>query len=304
MNKETLQNYNERLNANNTSLDNAIQLINNLPEVSGTIEITTNGTVDVTAYKTANVDVQIPKPTKGFTIEQWDTDGNPLEMTIIGMKEIPAYYLHNSQNTTFKKIKKINLPVNVTKINNYAFYQCSNLTSINLPDTITTIGGYAFQNCSSLDLEKLPESLTMISSYTFDGTNLSSLKTLPDKTIQVSNYSMSYSKLKQLSMLNVKTIQGGSQYAAPFYDCNNLKALWIGSAIYTSSTLGLSAHSFSGTSALKKIFIDVPRSVIESNTNYSKAFSNGLHSTNIIICNDDVGFITKEEFDATDWSSL
>ena len=58
MNKETLQSYNERLNTNNTTLDNVLDLINNLPEVNGTIEITENGTVDVSNYKNANVNVE------------------------------------------------------------------------------------------------------------------------------------------------------------------------------------------------------------------------------------------------------
>lgn len=60
MNKETLQNYNSRLNINNTSLDDALDIINNLPEISGTLEIAENGEVDVTTYKTARVGVYTP----------------------------------------------------------------------------------------------------------------------------------------------------------------------------------------------------------------------------------------------------
>lgn len=60
MNKETLQNYNSRLNVNNTSLEDIINDINNLPEVNGTLDITVNGEVDVTPYKMARVEVYTP----------------------------------------------------------------------------------------------------------------------------------------------------------------------------------------------------------------------------------------------------
>ena len=38
----------------------------------------------------------------------------------------------------------------VTKIGNYAFYNCSSLTNITIPDRVTSIGGNAFGGCSSL----------------------------------------------------------------------------------------------------------------------------------------------------------
>ncbi len=46
------------------------------------------------------------------------------------------------QNTT--------IPNSVTSIGNYAFYNCSSLTSATIPNSVTSIGKYAFTYCSSL----------------------------------------------------------------------------------------------------------------------------------------------------------
>ena len=37
-----------------------------------------------------------------------------------------------------------------TNISNYAFYNCSSLTSITIPDSVTSVGNSAFSGCSSL----------------------------------------------------------------------------------------------------------------------------------------------------------
>lgn len=72
-NKEILQNYNDRLANNNISLDNVLNLVNDLPEVSGTLDITENGKKDVKSYAEVNVNIEIPKPTlqdKSITITE------------------------------------------------------------------------------------------------------------------------------------------------------------------------------------------------------------------------------------------
>lgn len=38
----------------------------------------------------------------------------------------------------------------VTSIGDYAFWDCSDLTSVTIPNSVTYIGDYAFQNCSGL----------------------------------------------------------------------------------------------------------------------------------------------------------
>ena len=49
---------------------------------------------------------------------------------------------------------------------------------------------------------------------------------------------------------------------------------------------------------LEKIYINLPRETVESFTSYQYAFMDDTSKTNIIVCNDDEGFITIEEFDA------
>lgn len=44
-------------------------------------------------------------------------------------------------------VRKMSIPSSVTKIGDYAFYNCTNLTSIELPSGVTEIGDYAFYGC-------------------------------------------------------------------------------------------------------------------------------------------------------------
>jgi hypothetical protein len=61
---------------------------------------------------------------------------------------------------------KINgLPV--TRIGDYAFYDCISLTSITLPNSITNIGGWAFDGCTNLTRATIPASLTTIGEFAF-----------------------------------------------------------------------------------------------------------------------------------------
>ena len=50
----------------------------------------------------------------------------------------------------------------VTSIGEYAFYNCSGLTSVTIPNFVTSIGEYAFYYCSGLTSVTIPNSVTSI----------------------------------------------------------------------------------------------------------------------------------------------
>ena len=54
-------------------------------------------------------------------------------------------------------------------IGDYAFKNCSDLTSLTLPSSVTRIGDYAFKNCSGLTSLTLPSSVTAIGGSAFEG---------------------------------------------------------------------------------------------------------------------------------------
>ena len=66
-------------------------------------------------------------------------------------------------------LKSIQLPATVTKIFDWAFGECTQLTNINIPPSVTYIGAYAFYGCSQLTNTNIPAGVTSLEPYTFYG---------------------------------------------------------------------------------------------------------------------------------------
>ncbi|MBR3827172.1 MAG: leucine-rich repeat domain-containing protein, partial [Alistipes sp.] len=56
---------------------------------------------------------------------------------------------------------------NITEIGDYAFCECSSLTSLTIGNSVTSIGERAFYYCTSLTSVTLPVSVTSIEDYAF-----------------------------------------------------------------------------------------------------------------------------------------
>ena len=63
-------------------------------------------------------------------------------------------------------VTDIVIPDGITKINDYAFYNCSTLNSVVIPESVTSIGYLAFY-CSSLKSVTIPESVVSIGGYAY-----------------------------------------------------------------------------------------------------------------------------------------
>ncbi len=61
----------------------------------------------------------------------------------------PLYYAHNLYLNN-ELVTDLIVPDGVTRIENYAFYNCTPLTSVTMPVSVTSIGDYAFGGCWSL----------------------------------------------------------------------------------------------------------------------------------------------------------
>ncbi len=73
----------------------------------------------------------------------------------------------------------------VTRIENYAFYECSDLISIVILNSVTSIGDWAFSTCSSLRDIILPQNITRIESNTFLCCSSLSKITIPNSATRI-----------------------------------------------------------------------------------------------------------------------
>lgn len=67
-------------------------------------------------------------------------------------------------------IQTIDISSYTTEINNYAFADCSGITSMVIPDTVEKVGGGLFEGCENLTGATLPSGLDYIPPYTFNAT--------------------------------------------------------------------------------------------------------------------------------------
>ena len=115
-----------------------------------------------------------------------------------------------------KKVdKQYVIPNSVTSIGNYAFEDCSNLTSIEIPSSVISIGNYAFISCSSLTSIEIPEGVTSIGEYAFS--HCSSLT-----SIEISSSVTSIGNGAFLYCDNLTIICKSDSYAYSFAKENNI----------------------------------------------------------------------------------
>lgn len=73
----------------------------------------------------------------------------------------------------------------VTSIGDYAFGNCSSLSSITIPNNVTSIGEYAFSNCGGVRNISLSNTLTSIGDYAFGGIQLTTSVIIPNSVTSI-----------------------------------------------------------------------------------------------------------------------
>lgn len=103
--------------------------------------------------------------TKQVTYEMAETTSDSIRIKdglVLSSDEKTLYYCMNG------KTGSVSVPATVTKINDYAFCYCQNLTSATLPEGVTSIGYASFWNCTSLEEVNIPATVTSVGSGAFD----------------------------------------------------------------------------------------------------------------------------------------
>ena len=189
----------------------------------------------------------------------------------------------------------------VTSIGDYAFYNCSGLTSVTIPNSVTTIGVFAFYNCSGLTSVTIPNSVISISKGAFSGCSGLTSVTIPNSVTSICDDAFyGCSGLTSVTIPNSVTSIGSEA----FYGCSGLTSITI-----PNSVTSIGSEAFYHCSGLTSVVIGSGVTSIGSdafiNTNLKKTIwltntppsgaSNAAGTVNYV-ANDQFSFYDKEVF--------
>ena len=160
------------------------------------------------------------------------TDGKGFIVYADGLEKTIVNYIGNDANPT--------LPLEIAKINDYAFYDCDQITEIKISDNVTSIGENAFSYCDGLKKVTISDVVTNIDSRAFDMCSVESA-ILPASAIRA----VVNSQIKEIVITSGETIPNGA-----FSDCEELIKVTL-----PDSVTSISDYAFDKCSGLTSITI-------------------------------------------------
>ena len=173
--------------------------------------------------------------------------------------EVPWYGYETS-------IKIVTIKEGVTSIGNYAFEDCSSLTTITVPEGVTSIGENAFFGCSNLTSIDIPKGVESIGEYAFCACNLIRI------TISTSVTSIGEAAFANNPNLAEIMVEQGNAHYDSRNNCNAIietaNGLLVAGCAATLIPEGVTAigyGAFAGTKGLSSIFIPKNVNTIRAN---------------------------------------
>ena len=187
-------------------------------------------------------------------------------------------------------LTSVTIPNSVTSIGSYAFYGCSGLTSITIGNSVTSIGSYAFYGCSGLTSIEIPNSVTSIGKYAFLSCSGLTSVTIPNSVTSIGGGAFSgCSGLTSVTIPNSVTSIGSSA----FLGCSGLTSITI-----PNNVTSIGDYAFSGCSGLTSI--NIPESV----TSIGYRTFSGCKSLTSLIIPESVNEIGYESFNGCTLNAL
>ena len=153
----------------------------------------------------------------------------------------------------------------VTRIGDFAFVNCSSLTSLTIPNSVTSIGWGAFGDCISLTSVTIPKSVTTIWEDAFQYCRSLTILTIPDSVTSIGDYAFSGCS----GLTSIEVGKGNTKYTSEdgvLFDKNKTRLIQFPagkSGHYTipDSVTSIGDHAFLGCSSL--MGVTIPDSVTD-----------------------------------------
>ena len=203
------------------------------------------GVVGVTEGFAQNFSAECPS---GQTLYYQITDNENHYVTVVS-PTLFGYHNLNGKMTIPDVVTNVNdsISYQVTSIGEYAFYDCTSLTSLTIGNSVTSMGSCAFAKCTGLKSVEIPNSVTSIGDAAFDGCKGLTSLTIPNSVTSIGG--SAFAGCTGLKSLTIGNLVESIGYAA-FAGCEGLTSLTI-----PNSVTSIGDHAFYGCAGLTSLTI-------------------------------------------------